>query len=63
MGHQATQYAPPPPDTHTFCWGEVKPPTNFSKRGGLETTLIFRGELLAKGGGNPFEAGEVAIFT
>ena len=47
-GH--TVCTPPPTHTHTFCWEEVKPPTNFSKRGGLETTLIFRGELLAKGG-------------
>ena len=36
--------------------GGVEPPTKFSKRGGLDKTLTFRGGLLGKGG-DFFQAG------
>ena len=38
-----------------FCWGGggnwgVEPPTKFSKKGGLDRTSTFRGDLLGKRG-------------
>ena len=53
---RAIVYTPAP-----FCRG-VEPPTKFSKKGGLDGSSAFRGELLGKRGMTFFRVGRVCNF-